>query len=195
MRANPHVALIDACVLAGALTRTMILSLAEAGFFRPCWSREIMDETERAICTILDAKGAPESRAVAQRQCAAITRAFPEGAVEGYETLVPAFDLPDPGDRHVLAAAVRAQAVVIVTDNLRHFPPKYLNSLHLQVASADRFLADIIDLDIPGAVAALRTMRQRFKRPELDAEALLRRMESAGLTETINLLIGEIASL
>jgi hypothetical protein len=53
----------------------------------------------------------------------------------------------------------------------------------------------VIDLDTPGTVAAIRTMRTRLKRPELGPEALIRRMESSGLTKTANLLIGEIESL
>ena len=83
----------------------------------------------------------------------------------------------------------------MVTNNIRDFPNAYLNSLHLKASTADDFLSDLIDLDTPGAVAALKTMRERFKRPELDAEALLRRMESAGLTQTVTLLVSEIESL
>jgi hypothetical protein len=43
-RADPFSIVIDANVLAGALTRNIILSLAEAGFFRPYWSVQILDE-------------------------------------------------------------------------------------------------------------------------------------------------------
>lgn len=182
-------------MLAGALTRNMILSLAEAGFFRPRWSQEILDETERAISEILRGKGEPNAEAIAARQRAAITRAFPEALVDGYDALVPGLTLPDPDDRHVLAAAIQTRATVIVTNNTRDFPAEYLKGLHLQASTADEFLADIIDLYTPGAVAALRVMRERFKKPEMNAEALLRRMESAGLTDTVNLLIGEMESL
>jgi len=195
MRANRYTASIDACVLAGALTRNLVLSLAEAGFFRPRWSVETLEETERAIRKMLEAKGASEPEAIARRQRGAIVKAFPEGAVEGYGALIPAFDLPDPDDRHVLAAAVQTRASVIVTDNVRDFPADRLAPLHLQASSADHFLADVVDLHTPGAVAALRTMRLRFRRPELDPETLLRRMESVGLTDTVNLLIGEVESL
>lgn len=173
----------------------MILSLAEAGFFRPRWSREILDETERAISEILRGKGEPNAAAIAARQRAAIARAFPEGLVDGYDALVSGLTLPDPDDRHVLAAAIQTRAAVIVTNNTSDFPVEYLNGLHLQASTADEFLADIIDLYTPGAVAALRVMRKRFKKPEMNAEALLRRMESAGLTDTANLLIGEMESL
>ena len=45
-----------------------------------------------------------------------------DALVEGYERLIPALTLPDPADRHVLAAAIRASADLIVTYNLREFP-------------------------------------------------------------------------
>ena len=44
---NRYAAIIDACVLGGGLKRNIILSLAEAGLFRPYWSARILDETER----------------------------------------------------------------------------------------------------------------------------------------------------
>jgi hypothetical protein len=173
----------------------MILSLAEAGFFRPCWSAAILDETERAIATILKDRGDETPDATAARHRAAIERAFPESCVDGYQALIPAFTLPDPNDRHVLAAAVQTRASVIVTENLADFPSESVAPLEILVSSTDDFLADVIDLDTPGTVAAIRTMRTRLKRPELGPEALIRRMESSGLTKTANLLIGEIESL
>jgi hypothetical protein len=173
----------------------MTLSLAEAGFFRPRWSREVIIETERAICEILKGRGDPDHAANAQKHCAAITRAFPEATVDGYAELIPAIKLPDENDRHVVAAAIQARASVVVTNNIKHFPAEYLATFHLEPSTADDFLSNVIDLYTPGAVAALRTMRQRFKRPELDAETLLRRMEAAGLTQTANLLIAAIESL
>lgn len=41
--------------------------------------------------------------------------AFPAAEVEQYEPLAAALDLPDLNDRHILAAALRGQATVIVT--------------------------------------------------------------------------------
>lgn len=195
MRANRYTATIDACVLAGALPRNMVLSLAEAGFFRPRWSAEILAETERAICSIHLKRGIANPEARARRHCDAIRRAFPEAMTEGYEKLVSACALPDENDRHVPAAAIQARASVIVTDNTKHFPAASVDAFSIIVSTADTFLADVIDPDTPGAVAALRAMRQRFRKPELDAESLLLKMESAGLSQTANLLIGEIGSL
>jgi hypothetical protein len=109
--------------------------------------------------------------------------------------LIQSFELPDVKDRHVIAAAVQTRAAVIVTDNVRHFPRDYAKQFDLTISTADDFLSDVIDLHTPETVAVMRNMRQRFKRPEIDPETLLRRMESVGLTETANLLFKEIQHL
>lgn len=77
--ADRFTALLDACVLGGALRRNMLLSLAEAGLFRPRWSSRVLDETQKAISQIT--KGETDGA----RQRAAIKAAFPESLVTGYE--------------------------------------------------------------------------------------------------------------
>ena len=47
--------------------------------------------------------------------------------VTGFEELIEGLELPDRKDRHVLAAAVRSGADVIVTQNLKDFPHDRLN--------------------------------------------------------------------
>ncbi len=90
-------ALLDACVLGGALRRNMLLSLAEAGLFRPRWSSRILDETQKAITQIT--KGETDG----SRQRAAIEAAFPEALVTGYEIFEGKLALPDPGDGQKLS--------------------------------------------------------------------------------------------
>ena len=45
-----------------------------------------------------------------------------------------------------------------------------------------------IDLDTGRAVAAIKPMRMRFRKPKKTAEALLLDMEAAGLTQTVDVL-------
>jgi hypothetical protein len=103
--------------------------------------------------------------------------------------------LPDPDDRHVIAAAMKTQALVIVTENLRHFPAEALEQLDLEVKSADEFIADTMDLDIGRAVAAVREMRGRFQKPEMTADDLLLKMDAQGLTLSVDMLREHVASL
>lgn len=183
-RADRFTAVIDTDVLIGALTRNIILSLAEAGLFRPRWSSTTIDDEFEAFF----AKKYPDRGDLGPRQRAAIERAFPESRTEVDPRLVEDLGLPDPKDRHVLAAAIQTKATVIVTNNLADFPAECLDPLELQAASADDFIADCIDLYGPEAIAPLRAMRERFANPAMDAEALILRVEQIGLSQTALLL-------
>ena len=196
MFANRYTALIDACALAPPLKRNLLLSLAEAEFYRIRWSERILDETELAIEKMLKRKRISDAQSRAQRARNAMSRAFEEASVSEYEVFLPACaGLPDPKDTHVVAAALQTRAAVIVTDNLKHFPEPILSALGLEVRSTDTFLANTISLDHGLAVAAVRKMRERFKRPEKTAEHLLLDMEANGLIETVDTLRPYCASL
>ena len=149
MRANRYTATIDACVLASALPRNLVLSLAEAGYFRPRWSEQILTETRAAIASILKSRGDPNADVLAAKHCSAIKQAFPEAAVDGHAALILGLNLPDDKDRHVLAAAIHSRSAVIVTENLHHFPDARLTKFEIQSSPTDDFLADVIDLYTP----------------------------------------------
>ena len=196
MFANRFTALVDACVLAGASRRNLILSLAEAEFFRLRWSSQILDETQRASVDILGRKGEPKAEEHAARARACMEQAFEEATVSDFDLFLCACaGLPDPGDAHVVAAALGTRADVIVTDNLKHFPHEVLGPLGLDVRSSDAFIADAITLDPGRAVAAINKMRLRLKKPEKTPAALLLDLEAVGLTETVDVLRPYEASL
>ena len=96
----------------------VLLELAEARLYRPIWSKDIHEEWIRAV-TRSRPDIAPEKL---ERRRAAMDRALPDACVSGYQRLIPAIELPDPDDRHVVAAAIRAKAQVIVTFNEKRFP-------------------------------------------------------------------------
>lgn len=196
MFANRFTALVDACCLAGALKRNLLLTLAEAEFFRLRWSTRILDEAERAITRILTAKGVVDADERAGRARRNMQTAFEEADVGDYSAMLPAcMGLPDPNDLHVLAAALKTRAAIIVTDNIKDFPASVLSPLNLEARSADDFIADTIALDTGRAVAAIRRMRERLRRPEKTAEILLLDMEAEGLTESVDILRAHVASL
>ena len=191
MFASRYTAFIDACALVGVLKRNVLLSLAEAEFFRLAWSHEVLAETERAITRLLAQRGVIEPAKIAHLQIARMMTAFPDACVENYEAL-NTIVLPDPGDLHVVSAAIKAQASAIVTDNIADFPRKLLAQFDLEIKSSDDFIADTISLDVPRAIFALRTMRLRFKSPVLTGPVLLEKMKAARLKKTIALLQGHI---
>ncbi|MBY5465251.1 PIN domain-containing protein [Rhizobium leguminosarum] len=189
MFANRFTALVDACTLADTLRRNLLLTLAEAEFFRLRWSEKILDETQAAVQKMLEGKGqvdAPEHGKRARRNMEA---AFEDALVSDYGAYLPSCaGLPDPNDAHVVAAALKTQAALIVTENLKDFPATVLRSLNLEAKSADAFLADTFALDPGKAVNAIQRMRARFKKPELTADQLLLEMEARGLIETVDVL-------
>ena len=110
---QPPTAVLDANVLYPFLVRDLLLSFAHADLYRPCWSRQIMEEWARKLMA-----RRPEKLEPIRRTVAVMEKAFPEALVAGYEALIDRLELPDIKDRHVLAAAITADAAFIVTENL-----------------------------------------------------------------------------
>ncbi|ANO52649.1 PIN domain-containing protein [Woeseia oceani] len=189
MFANRFTAVVDACVLFSPLKRNLILSLAEAELFRVRWSERILDETEIATVRYLTDKGCIDPEERARRARTMMTTAFDDANVVDYDGISHDIGkLPDERDRHVIAAAIKCRADIIVTDNLKDFPGTVLGRYNIEVKSADEFIADTIDLNSSLSVSAIRTMRQRLNRPEKTPEALLLDLEALGLTLTVDQL-------
>lgn len=129
------VALLDANVLYPAYLRDLLLRLAQAGVYQPRWSAEILDEVSRNLKRRRDAAGQEK----VDRMVSLIKQHFEDAEVTGYERLVPAMT-NDPKDRHVLAAAITGGADVIVTSNLRHFPPHSREPYKIDAQGPDEFL-------------------------------------------------------
>ena len=188
MHANRFTALLDASVLAPQMKCDLILSLADAELFRARWSERILEETERAVTSMLSERGIADAAERAERKRHAISGwpGFADCLVENFEVLeagLPA--IPDADDRHVVAAALKTKASVIVTDNLRDFPAEVMEQLELEAKSADDFIADTIDLSPRISVQALAEMRARYEKTRpFSAEEFVNRLERNGLTQT-----------
>jgi hypothetical protein len=120
--ANRYTALIDACTLVSVWRRNLLLSLAEAEFFRIRWSEPILNETKAALIKMARERDLDDPEARGVRAVKAMQTAFPEAMVEDFELIGSAqFGLPDGGDEHVIAAAVKTQAQALVTENRKIF--------------------------------------------------------------------------
>jgi predicted nucleic acid-binding protein len=167
-------AFLDTCTLFGAYLCDTLLRLAEAEAFRPLWSADVLTELDRN----LRERGLPE--AAVTRRISEMQRVFPDAEVTGYEPLIASMTC-DPKDRHVLAAAVRARAEVLVTFNVRDFPDDSTSAYDVQVVDTDSFLLDQLDL-YPGLVmSALHRQSSSYKRPETSPADLLTRLAAAGV--------------
>jgi predicted nucleic acid-binding protein len=144
------VALLDTCVLVPAALRDTLLRLAEAGLFRPAWSGEILEELRRT----LEAKIGLASKKAAYLE-REISRSFPDALVVGYEALAPKM-ANDPKDRHVLAAAVKARARLIVTYNKRHFSREATQPWGVDATGPSAFLEELLSQEPQVVIEKLR---------------------------------------
>lgn len=159
-------AFFDTCVLFKPYLRDTILSIAEAGLYRPLWSTDVLEELERN----LRRRGAAEHQLRHLR--AQMGSVFPEAEVTGYRDLVDAMT-NDPKDRHVLAAAVRGGAEVLVTENLKDFPASSVECYDIEVVHQDEFLLDQLALAPRAVHTALRTQVSRYRRSPRSVAELL----------------------
>ncbi|MBI1374502.1 MAG: PIN domain-containing protein [Phycisphaera sp.] len=143
-------ALYDACVLYPAPLRDFLMHLAVADLYRARWTDQIHDEWIDALLE----KRPDLKRAQLERTRDLMNAHVRDCLVTGYESLIDGLDLPDPDDRHVLAAAIRAGASVIVTFNLKDFPTDRLEPYGIEAQHPDEFIMHAIDL-WPGAVCAV----------------------------------------
>ena len=117
-----------------------------------------------------------------------MNKAVPECLVTGYEGLIDRITLPDPDDRHVLAAAVHCQAGVIVTFNRKDFPTEAVAPYGIEVQHPDDFVSHLLDLDAAGVCAAVRDQRQALKNPPKSVRELLDTLLAQQLAGTVAVL-------
>ena len=171
MTLSPLPVVLDACVLVDACLRDTLLRLAETPpQYLPCWSAAILDEVGR---TLINKLGRTEAQwAHLQHK---MTEAFPDARVAGFEHLIPSLT-NQVKDRHVLAAAIKAGAAVIVTYNLKDFRCGDLQPWSVEAISPDAFLTVCLDADPQTVIAKLGLQAADSGRP---FAALLERLGRA----------------
>jgi predicted nucleic acid-binding protein len=188
-------ALLDTCVLVPSRARDVLLEVASTGAYRPLWSTEILAELDRTLRLLLGKRGASpdETDAYLTRLFRQMEATFPDALVTGWEPLTATIRLPDPDDRHVVAAAWAGRADVIVTDNLKHFPPGVLPA-PLSRQSLDDFLLDSLDLHPAQAVVAVRAVARRTGRsgPAMTARDIAVYLQSHGTPTFGERLLAEL---
>ena len=177
-------ALFDANVLYPAPLRDLLMWLALENLFRARWSNAIHEEW---IGNLLENR--PDlTREKLERTRDLMNRAVPDSVVEGYEDLIAGLTLPDPDDRRVLAAAVRAGAAVLVTFNLADFPREALRPHGIEPCHPDDFIAQLLD-EHPGAVCgAIKKHRDSLKNPPRAVAEYLETLAAQSLPQTVTRL-------
>ena len=108
---------------------------------------------------------------------------FDDAPVTGYEPLIETLDLPDAGDRHVLAAAIQCGAEYIVTENLADFPKAALARFNIEAIAADTFLSQIVELYPSEALTVLRALRKHYSNPPFTPSGFVLDLTAKGLPQ------------
>jgi predicted nucleic acid-binding protein len=179
-----HTAFYDASVLYPSELRNLLMHLAMTGLFRARWSNDVHEEW---ICALLR-KRPDLSRGKLERTRSLMDAHATDALVTGYEDLINGLLLPDPDDRHVLAAAIHGRADSIVTSNLRHFPAKILAPFGIEAQHPDEFILHLLDVSPEIVAAAARDHRESLKNPPKTIDEYISTLAAQGLTQTASVL-------
>jgi predicted nucleic acid-binding protein len=167
-------AFLDTCALFSPTLTDTLLRIAEEDAFRPHWSGAVLAELKAALVR----EGLPVARV--EKRISSMESAFPDASVSGYEPLVGAMTC-HPKDRHVLAAALYGRCEVLVTFNIKDFPPSSTASHQVAVVTPDEFLLDQLDLYPAKVGRALVGQMTTARRPRVSMGQLLSRLSRAGV--------------
>ncbi len=182
---NSHFTVVyDACVLYPAPLRDFLMHLALTDLYRARWSDLIHEEWMSNLL----AKRPELSREQLEATRAKMNQAVRDCVVTGFEYLIPSLSVPDADDRHVVAAAIHCGASLIVTFNLKDFPPEALSPYNLLVQHPDDFIFDLLDLHPALVCEAAANHRRSLRNPPKTADEYLDTLLAQGLTQTAAVL-------
>jgi predicted nucleic acid-binding protein len=184
MRHSAFTVVYDACVLYPAPLRDLLMRLGLSGLFRARWTSQIHDEWTRNVLKVRTNLTANQL----QRTVHLMNTAIPDALITGYEALCADLELPDPDDRHVLAAAIRCKAEVIFTFNLKDFPSTALSFFDIEAQHPDEFIIDLWDLNQAAVLKAVQLHRHSLKTPAMNADEYLNMLLRQGTLQTVKAL-------
>ena len=178
--------LIDACVLYPTVMREVVLGAAATGAFAPLWSARILEEWRRAAL-----RHGPGQGVVAEGEIALLRARWPGAEIAVPEGAEEALSLPDPDDRHVLAAAMAGDAHVLLTLNLQDFPTRVLSSHGILRRDPDGMLAEMAGPELAVAVESVRAEAERLSGAPWARRALLKKAGLPRLAKALDRLDAE----
>ena len=181
---SSYTVLFDACVMYPAPLRSYLMYLANTGLFRAKWSEQIHDEWTLNLLKNNSTIKPKQLRRVREL----MNNNVLDSIVEGYEHLIDGLQLPDEGDRHVLAAAIQANAETIVTFNLKDFPNDYLDRYDIRAIHPDEFLSDLYSIDAGSILKAAQQHIHSLKNPPFTTTEYLDCLQKQKLPNFVSLL-------
>jgi predicted nucleic acid-binding protein len=177
----PFIVVYDAEALYGNAHRDLLIRIAQHGLVQAKWTDEILDEMLRNLGK--NRPDIPEERRSRLRD--RMNEAVADCLVTGYEPFIEILELPDPDDRHVLAAAIRSGAQVIVTRNTKDFPAERLQPWNIEAKIPDDFVLDQIGIDARIVYACVQEIASSRTNPPGTVEDVLGELERAGLVQSV----------
>jgi hypothetical protein len=175
-----YTGLLDANVIYPAPLRDLLLQLAVTDIFKAKWTADIHREWIEALL-----RNEPHrDRAALERTRDLMDSKTRDCLITGYQALIPSIKLPDPNDRHVVAAAIVGRCDVIVTQNVKHFPEVVLTPYGIDVQHPDEFLCNHLNLATGLFCGVVQKVRQRLKKPPYSIEEYLDTLTRNGLVAT-----------
>ena len=130
-------------------------------------------------------KESHRERASLERTRELMDKATRDCLVTDYEDLIPSLVLPDPNDRHVLAAAIVGHCDLIITQNLKDFPEDILKPYGIEAQHPDIFLFHQLSLSPVAFCEATQKVRARLKNPPYSVQTYLDTLAKQGLSVTV----------
>jgi len=171
----------DACVLHPAGLRDLLVRLAMTGMFRAHWSTDILDEMVRSILRRRPDLTAEQLDRTRELMCKAVADCL----TTGYDDLIDGLHLPDPDDRHVLAAAIRSGSQVVVTENTADFPAHVLQTYNIEAQTPDVFVLHLIELSPTTVSGVIDAQVGALRNPPITRDELLDRLAQSGLPRSV----------
>lgn len=185
------IAVYDACVLYSAPLRDLLIRLGLAGLVQPKWSEQIHDEWMRSVLATRSEVSSKNLERCRQLMDLHVSDAL----VTGFEEHIMLQSLPDPDDRHVLAAAIHSEAEVVVTFNLKDFPESVLAPHSIEAVHPDEFIMRLFE-DHPDEVsAALLEQRLALQNPPKTVEEFLSTLEQCGIPRSVDMFRGVVEQI
>jgi len=173
----------DACVLYPAPLRDMLMRLALTDLFKAHWTDKIHEEWINAL--LRQGKFTLEAL---ERVRDLMDAHVKDAKVTGYESLIDTLQLPDPDDRHVLAAAIRCGADAIITFNMKDFPPGALAPYGIDLLHPDDFIYYQIDMAPSVCCSVIKKQRMALKHPPVAVDEFLATLQKQQLPQAVSKL-------
>ncbi len=177
----PFIVVYDAAALYPNAQRDLLIRIARHGLVQAKWTHQILDE----MLAARQRRNPDVAPANLERLRDLMNSSLADCLVTGYEPLIDGLKLPDPDDRHVLAAAIKAAAQVIVTTNLKDFPASTLSDWSIEAKSPDDFVVDQVNIDDRIVFSCVQEIANARQRSPQTAQDVLAELENVGLVRSV----------